>query len=159
MTNLTLQRLVVGVAFLAASATPLFAQATTTTTSTSQDFHFVIGGGGCFDETIDVTGQIHVLTRSTVNPSGFTSREFHINLEGHGVGQISGASYQFHQVTHQVLNRSEEAPTLELSWVDMVRIISNGAAPNMRLRMTFNTKINANGESTVTISNFERVCE
>ena len=143
--------------FLLFGAIPAMAQATTNTTSTTTPFQFTIAPS-CAGELIEVSGNMHTVTRVTTTPSGQTSTEFHLNLEGSGTGLTTGNHYQFGQETTDIFN-DHDSPAIEFTFVEMVRVISSGSDNNFRLRTHIHVTINANGETTVSIMDSERVCD
>jgi hypothetical protein len=135
----------------------VMAQATTTTTSTTTPLDTNIGSS-CVGELIHVTGQLHVVMRTTTTPSGFTAREFHINLHGSGEGFETGNQYEFMQTTNLVFNRPDDTP-LEFTLAETVHIVSHGSNNDFRVRTLIHVAINANGEVSAQINEFDRVCD
>jgi hypothetical protein len=144
--------------FLLALNSSVAAQATSTTTSTTSPLGGTIAPS-CQGEVIPVTGQVHTTIHTTINPQGDSNLVFHINVHGAGVGETTGTRYEFNQSSNQVFNRHGTG-ALEFTFVDFVRVISQG--PEQRdffLRMLIHVTLNAQGEVTAQVNEFERVCD
>jgi hypothetical protein len=108
-------------------------------------------------EVVDFTGEFHVKTSFTSSASGNEHFTFHINAKGTGVGQTSGATYQWNDNIVEVVNDADLPFTLtELqTW----KLIGQGAADNFLLKQRFHVTVNANGDVTVVHDTFEVTCK
>ena len=143
------------VTFLLALSSPSAAE--TTTTTTTEPFESIIAPS-CMGELIPVSGHNTRVEHTTTNTSGLNSRVFHLTVHGSGVGESTGTSYQFTQTTTTVFNRHGTAP-IELIREELIHVVSAGNANDFRMRRNVHTVINAQGEVTVSFSDFERVCD
>jgi hypothetical protein len=141
---------------LLASAGTAIAQSRTTTTSLSAEFTSVIGTL-CHAEAITVSGRVHHLQHTTRTNAGVTSRVTHINLQAIGTGQTTGEKYVFIQNTNVAFNTQQPLP-LESTETETIQIIGRGQTPDRYIRALFHTTINANGELTAQVEDFEREC-
>ena len=150
--------LVLALTFVLGLSASAAAQATTTTTSTTVPLGGFIGST-CQGELIAVDGQSHTTLHSTVNPQGDSNLVFHINVHGGGVGQTTGTSYTFNQTTSQIFNRHGNG-ALEFTTVEFIRIFAQGPeGRDFLIRLETHVIFNAQGELTVQINDFERVCD
>jgi hypothetical protein len=131
--------------------------AETTTTTTTEPFESIIAPS-CMGELIPVSGHNTRVEHTTTTTSGLNSRVFHLTVHGSGVGETTGTSYQFTQTTTTVFNRHGTAP-IELIREELIHVVSEGNANDFRMRRNVHTVINAQGEVTVSFSDFERVCD
>jgi hypothetical protein len=115
--------------------------------------------GGTVDvcgELVDFEGEFHVVTNFVESKSGNVMSKFHINAKGTGVGQTSGAVYQWNDAINESFNASKGLNfTGNQSWL----LIGQGKAPNFKLNSTFHITINANGEVTAEVNNFSAECK
>jgi hypothetical protein len=148
------------VMFLFMLSAPGAAQTTTSTTSMTVELTGNIPAT-CAGEVIPATGVFHVVMHMTETVQGLTSRVFHINLHGSGVGEDSGRQYQWMQTTTTVFNfrggDSSAGPTEFTSDV-FVHVISEGSENDFIRRSHVHTTINALGEMTAHTDFFEREC-
>jgi hypothetical protein len=133
------------------------AQSATTTTSVSTEFTSVITTICGAGEQISVTGRVHVLQHITQTPSGMTSRVTHINLQALGTGQVTGEQYVFTQNTNVAFNSQQPAP-LQNTETETIQIIGRGQTEDRYIRALLHTTINANGELTAEVVEFDRHC-
>lgn len=102
-------------------------------------------------ETVDVAGTFHEVVQAFVGPGGKEHFRFHINANGTGVGQSSGARYQWSDRLFDVTNLSAAgAQTFTLN--DKARLIGQGGAPN--LDIATHIKVTINGQGDVTVDRF-----
>lgn len=143
--------------FLLALSSSAGAQATSTTTSTTTPINTVIAPS-CQGELIPIVGQMNVTAHTTQNPAGESNMVFHISLHGAGVGETTGTRYEFNQSSNQVFNR-RGSDALEFTFVDYVRVISEGNEQNDFFRRSLiHVTINAQGEMTAHVDQFDREC-
>ncbi len=99
-------------------------------------------------ETVDVSGTFHEVVQFFVGPGGKEHFRFHINAKGTGVGQSTGAQYQWNDRLFDITNI---APEGAVSFIlnDYTRLIGQGGAVDTRFAVQIKVTINANGEATV----------
>jgi hypothetical protein len=80
-------------------------------------------------------------------------------VHGAGVGETTGTRYEFNQSSSQTFNR-HGSDAIESTSVDYVRVSSGGDEQNdFFLRSLVHVTINAQGEMTAHVDQFERVCK
>lgn len=114
----------------------------------------------CDVEDVVVEGRFRLKDAATRTESGRLNLRFHMNAEGTGVGQTSGATYQWNESFKETasFDLSEGAPFITTS-VRTVNLVGQGQAPNLKVKARFHVTVNANGEVTARISEFEEVCK
>lgn len=102
-------------------------------------------------EPVDVSGTFHEVVQFFVGPGGKQHFRFHINAKGTGVGQLTGARYQWNDRLFDITNI---APVGTVSFIlnDYTRLIGQGTAVDARFAVQNKVTINANG--TVTVDRF-----
>ena len=131
---------------------------TVTNTRTPFDFaEFVPCANGGLGEVVDVTADIHQLTRVTINGNhlGVTA---HSNSHGVGTGQTTGDTYQGGGETTDTFNLNPNNLQQEATFVSSFRLNGQGSAPNLTLRVVEHFTVNANGDVTVLVDNFSIDC-
>ncbi|HUR93672.1 MAG TPA: hypothetical protein VMY76_03755, partial [Gemmatimonadales bacterium] len=99
-----------------------------------------VGFEDCVGEPVRITGQAHV-TINLVTATETQSNQhtvFMVNVNGTGVGQVTGRTYRYHEAQRSVF----ESPTAEalhgiLNDHIVVRLVSQGSAPNAVIRVAF----------------------
>lgn len=79
----------------------------------------------------------------------------HINLQARGTGQATGEQYVFTQNTNVAFNTQQPLP---LEYTETETIQGRGQTADRYIRALFHTTINANGELTAQVEDFERKC-
>jgi hypothetical protein len=102
-------------------------------------------------ETVDLAGTFHPVVQGFVGPGGKEHFKFHINAKGTGVGQLTGARYQWNDRLFDITNIAPSG-TVSFTLNDHARLIGQGAAVNLRLATQIKVTINAQG--TVTVDRF-----
>jgi hypothetical protein len=99
-------------------------------------------------EPVDVSGTFHEVAQFFVGPGGKEHFRFHINAKGTGVGQLTGARYQWNDRLFDITNI---APVGTVSFIlnDYTRLIGQGGAVDTRFAVQTKVTINANGEIIV----------
>lgn len=99
-------------------------------------------------ETVDLSGTFHEVVQFFIGPGGKEHFKFHINAKGTGVGQLTGARYQWNDRLFDITNA---APSGARSFLlnDYARLIGQGAAANLRVAVQIKVTINARGEVRV----------
>ncbi len=108
-------------------------------------------------ETVDVSGTFHEVVQFFVGPRGKEHFRFHLNAKGTGIGQSTGARYQWNDRLFDITN---VAPVGAVSFIlnDYARLIGQGGAVNSRLAIQVKVTINANGDATVDRLRVRDVC-
>ena len=120
------------------------------------DRPFAFNVTGC-TEVVRVTGTFHVLFASTVSASGETMDRIHINANGTGIGRTTGAEYGFNDEINLTQHTASGSLRTD-SQIETLKLIGRGAVPDQIVRARFRVTVNANGETTVEIDEFETVC-
>jgi hypothetical protein len=100
------------------------------------------------DDTVDVSGTFHEVVQLFVGPGGKQHFRFHINAKGTGVGQLTGARYQWNDRLFDITNI---APTGATSFIlnDYTRLIGQGRATDVRFAVQNKITITAKGRVVV----------
>jgi hypothetical protein len=152
---IVVKRLAVCGFLLMATAGPI-AQATTSTTSTRTPLGGTVGSS-CAAELVDVTGSVHVVQHTTNNAQGIRQM-VHLNVDGIGVGQISGEHYVFTQTSNEVFNRHDTS-ALEFTTTETIHVIRSGPGDNFRLHAVIHVTITPDGTITAEVVKVERGCD
>jgi hypothetical protein len=150
------------VVVLGGLATVTAAQAANTTitnTSFSVSFsEFVPCANGGAGETVDFTGTVHSLLRTTINGNRF-SQTFEGNYQGvTGTGETTGDTYVGNGAEHQTFNGSLTNGQFTGTFTTHVNFIGKGSAPNLTFSEVAHITVNANGDVTVNFDNFSVDC-
>jgi hypothetical protein len=108
----------------------------------------------CTNEGVLVTGEIHVVTTTTLEANGGTHTEMHFNVEDvSGIGLVTGIHYRgIHTETHSS-NASGSGASESTTVID-IKLIAEGSAANLTLQATLiHMTTNANGTETSVIDN------
>ena len=119
------------------------------TASTVEPLDFV--AFGC-TEAIQVTGRLHVVSRTTLDARGGVHSTIHSQAMGvSGVGSISGVRYRGTGVTRTTTNVSGSGFPLVSTDINNFRLIGEGEGENFHVHATVHTTINANGVMTAEV--------
>ena len=102
-------------------------------------------------ELVDLTGTFHAVVRFFVGPGGKEHFRFHINAKGTGVGQLTGARYQWNDRLFDITNFAPSG-TVSFTLNDKARLIGQGSAVNTDV--SFQAKITVNAQGGVTVDRF-----
>jgi hypothetical protein len=110
-----------------------------------QPFAFTVPTCG---EPVDVSGTFHEVVQFFVGPSGKQHFRFHINAKGTGVGQVTGARYQWNDRLFDITNI---APSQTFTFIlnDYTRLIGQGGA--LDLRLAVQNKITVTPAGTIVV--------
>jgi hypothetical protein len=110
-----------------------------------QPFAFTVTTCG---EPVDVSGTFHQVVQLFVGPRGKLHFRFHINAKGTGVGQLTGARYQWND---RLFDMTNIAPlgTFSFTLNDYTRLIGQGGALNLQLAVQQKVTITRAGQVTV----------
>lgn len=129
------------------------------TFTTNQIFPFGFESTECGNETVVVSGNLHVVAHGTVTSSGHVQAVFHVNPQNiRGFGVTTGAEYLAPGMLQTVTNASGPAPVTE-TFVNNFELIGLGAAPDFTLHQTVRLTINANGEITAAFDHLTTSCK
>jgi hypothetical protein len=108
-------------------------------------------------ELVTLSGTLHVLQHTTIDEAGGVHVTLHVQPAGvSGTGQTTGDRYRGTGVTQQQFN-TVGASTQTL--LNNFRIIGEGPRNNLLVHHTFHVTVNANGEVTATVDNFNLECQ
>jgi hypothetical protein len=114
------------------------------------------GGAGEF---VELTGNLHILSHTTVNGNRFNVMS-HFQPQGiSGVGQSTGDRYQGTGVTQERFGGSFVNGQFSDTFINNFRIIGQGPGNNFLVHQTFHLTVNANGEITTFVDNFKSDCK
>jgi hypothetical protein len=112
------------------------------------------GGAG---EVVDLSGNLHVLLRTTLDGNGGFHTKYHFQPQGiSGTGQTTGDKYQATGVTQEQFNGKVGQ---EFTYVNNFRIIGQGPGNNFLVHQLIHITVNANGEVTASVDNFSIECK
>ena len=129
------------------------------TFTTNEIFPFGFEATECGNETVVVSGNVHVVTHGTVTGSGHVQAVLHVNPQNiRGFGVTTGAEYLAPGMLQTVSNVSGPAPVTE-TYVNNFELVGLGKAPDFTLHQTVHLTINANGEITAAFDHFTTTCK
>lgn len=113
----------------------------------------------CGNETVVVSGRVHLVTHGTISSSGNVHAVFHVNPQNiRGFGVTTGTEYLAPGMLQTVTNVNGPAPVTE-TFVNNFELIGHGAAPDFMLHQNMQLTINANGETTAAFDHFTSECK
>lgn len=137
--------------------TPAAAQATTVTTNETIPFTDT-RVNPCNQDLVTFSGNMHVANHVTTDAGGGTHVRSHVNYQNVlGTGAPSGLTYRVKTTTNETLN-DNDGPQSELTVIQVVRLISQGSAPNFQLQVVLHITINANGQTTSEVTESRIAC-
>lgn len=140
-----------------ATGTPVFGQASTTTTNETIPFTSTLLNP-CTADQVTFQGDMHITNTMTTDSGGGTHLKTHVNYQDvSGTGVPSGLNYNVRTTTNESINDSE-GPQSEATIISTVRLISQGSVLNYFLRLVFHVTVNANGETTSTVTESRIEC-
>lgn len=111
----------------------------------------------CVPETVTVSGELHIVSHVTVNGDGSFHVVSHFNPQGvSGDGDVTGVRYQGTGVTQSTFNLGAGQ---QFTFVNNFRFIGQGPGNNSTIHQTVHTTVNANGEVTSVVDNFNADCK
>jgi hypothetical protein len=122
------------------------------------DLPFAFDVATC-DEVVHISGVFHVVTTETVSPTGNTATRFHINAKGVGIGATSGATYQWNDAINQTFNIRDGGESGVIAAPQTTELIGQGGVSDIHFLARFHITVNANGELTVEIDQFDAICK
>jgi len=107
-------------------------------------------------ELVDVTGQFHPVFKVTEDGNGGFHFKGHFNAIGIGIGQSSGARYNWNDAINEEDNF--RAPQETFTSQESLELIGQGRAANFRLHFLFHVTVTPNGVVNITADNFTVIC-
>lgn len=128
------------------------AQATHTTQHLVKPFDFTFQG--CSGDDVHAFGTVDVVVQATTNGNGSTLI-IHDTPHLTAVGVVSGLTYQAHGPSTLIENVHKGSNT---TFTNIVRLVSQGSAPNLQFVEVFHFTVNANGDVSVSFDDFKGGC-
>ena len=116
-------------------------------------FSFTVGGCG---EPVLVTGAFHDHFQLQSDAAGGTHFKGHVNAVGVGVGQLTGATYNWNDAIDE--QGSFRGAEQTFTSVRSVRLIGRGSAPELRIQARFHITVTPTGVVSVIVDDFSVVC-
>jgi hypothetical protein len=134
------------------------ANARASTFTTNEILPFGFEATECGNETVVVSGNVHIVSHGTVNGAGHVQAVFHVNPQNiRGFGVTTGAEYLAPGMLQTVSNVNGAAPVTE-TYVNNFELIGLGQAPDFTLHQTIRLTINANGDVTAAFDHLITSC-
>ena len=113
----------------------------------------------CGNETVVVSGRVHLVMHGTISSSGNVHAVVHVNPQNiRGFGVTTGTQYLAPGMLQTVTNMNGPAPVTE-TFVNNFELIGQGAAPDFMLHQNLHLTVNANGEITAAFDHFTSECK
>ncbi|HJQ30973.1 MAG TPA: hypothetical protein VJ866_02270 [Pyrinomonadaceae bacterium] len=140
-----------------AAGSNAFGQATTTTTNEELPISSSIANT-CNGDTVLFQGTVHVVNTLTVDSSGGYHLKTHSNYQDvSGTGTPSGLTYNVRTTTNETVNDNDN-PQFETTVIQTVKAVSQGSAPNLFVHVVMHVTVNANGQTTSTVTEVTAEC-
>ena len=131
------------------------AQASSTRVPFTQ-FQFV----PCAGEVVEISGTLHIVSRTTVDNTGGTHIKIHSQPQGAtGEGLLSGDLYRGGGVTQVTINTNSGGLPFSATFINNFGLIGRGPVPDLHVHQTIHLTINENGEITANISETRITCD
>ena len=113
------------------------------------------GGAGEF---VLISGNLHIVSHTTINGNNFSTKS-HFQPQGAGgVGQTTGDTYNAVGVTQQQTGGSFQNGQFEQTFINNFRIIGQGPGNNYQVHQNVHITVNANGTVTALVDNTSVEC-
>ena len=146
----------IGLAILTA---PLYGEVTTNLSLPMTVTAFVPCAAGGAGETVNLSGNLHVLMTLTVNVNHVES-SLQFQPEGiSGTGSVTGEKYQGTGMTRSSFSADVAGFPFTTTFVNNFRIIGQSKGNNLLVHENFHLTINANGSVTASMDNFSMECK
>jgi len=119
-------------------------------------FPFDFPGIQICTELVDMTGQFHPVFKLTEDGQGGFHFKGHFNAIGIGIGQSSGATYNWNDAINEEDNF--RAPQETFTSQRSLELIGRGQAANFRLHFLFHVTVTPDGVANINADNFTVVC-
>jgi len=150
--------LAAGLLTLALQAKPAQAQAGTITSTDQSTFSGTFFT--CTGELVFIEGTVNTVAHTTIDANGERHTVSRFNIQGQGVSD-SGAKYVFIDVFNFTVNSEGGAPYYNVIFTQTVKLIRQGSATptdDLDVNLLIHQTVNAQGELTAEILEFESVC-
>lgn len=115
--------------------------------------------GGRFGEIVVFTGNQHLVFSQTSTANGHLSTMIHWNADDvTGIGQYTGFAYRATGVTQDHVVSNAPLPYTE-TMTNNYHIIGQGQATNMDLKETTHVTVDANGNVSAWVTDYNLVCQ
>ncbi len=142
---------------LAAAGTPAFGQATTTTTNEEVPLS-TTEPNPCNGDVVAIQGTMHVTNTLTLDASGGYHLKSHVNYQDvSGTVALNGRTYRVSTTANETVNDSDSAQ-FETTVIQTIKLISQGPVPNFFVQVVFHITVNANGQTTSTVTDVRSEC-
>jgi hypothetical protein len=143
--------------FQAAGPTPASAapQASTITDNETVPVEFI--NTSCEGEPVILSGESHVVFHATGTPDGQQAVHFHINFQLSGEA-ASGTNYVVNETVNSTETRDADGAPSTFTSVGHLNVVSTDGTDNRYVRTIIHTTVNANGEITSVIFEFNTEC-
>jgi hypothetical protein len=111
----------------------------------------------CTPDNILVTGEWQIVGHVTRSDNEGFHAGLLINCHGTGIGLNTGAQYLFNQTLSMSLNAGAPFPFISTQSLHET-LVGQGSVPNLNVTSLAHITVNANGELSVTFSDFEIDC-
>jgi len=153
----TFVRLLLLVAAAAALATQGVSARQASTLTDNETVPIEFFAVSCTGEQVVINGTSHVVFHATGTPSGNGTATFHINFQLSGTS-ASGTRYVVNETVNSTETRDTELAPATFTSIGHLNVVSEGGAENLATRTIIHTTINADGEITSVIFEFETEC-
>ncbi len=155
-----LSLLVLSIVALVTASTPNAALAQATTVTSNASFPFTDTAVSCGGETVNITGNMHLLAHVTTDARSGRHVILQINTQGaKGTGATSGSEYVSSSTNNESLNdpdtfggQSEHTTTTKFL------LAGKGRLPDLLAKATMHITVNSNGEVTAEVTNVDVQC-
>ncbi len=110
----------------------------------------------CTAESVFFSGTTRITTNTIVDSSGGVRVILLTNVKADGIGLPSGITYRGNQSQEDTFNGG---PGSEFTSELQLLFVSRGSADNLILSVLVHTTVNANGDTTSTVSNIRLDCK
>ena len=112
----------------------------------------------CSGDFVLLSGNLHTLVTREVDNNGGEHVTVHNQRQGFSGVSVNGVKYQGTGGSHTHEN-NQSGPSFEGTFVDNFRIIGQGKGNNLLMHLTIHLTVNANGDVTAEVLNFNADCK
>jgi hypothetical protein len=147
------------IAIILGSTSAALAQAETTTTNETIPIEAFVGDP-CTPETVDITGDMHVVTHVTTEANGSFHVSAQLNYQGvSGTGRTTGTTYRLTDAGSTIFNgEGDHDSANEFQNEFTFQMVSSGSADNFRSKVVIHTTVTPNDETTSLVLRFDTDC-
>lgn len=131
---------------LAAQMTPASPEAETVTDSETVPISGTVSD--CAGNPVALTGEAHILTHTTITPSGHFTTTFHLNQNLRGTSSTGTFQVMNQQLSEVRTGEFDGAPMTQTFIIHSNLNNNDPAVPQLHIVSTFHVTFNANGEIT-----------